>query len=165
MIQTEYDKQALDFINKTGLKIIKKFTGNRSYFPDDKEKNIYRDTYKITFIKNKSKYSFDYGDSIHNSQLRMQSKRYKNDCHAFGMSLEKPANYKEPSDYDILACLEKYDPESLENFADNFGYDLNTDSITELSHIKRIYNTCQKQYDNLNYLFSEEEMEELREIQ
>ena len=64
-----------------------------------------------------------------------------------------------PSPYDILACLEKYDYNSFEDFCSELGYD------TDSRSAERIYNECKEQYLQLCSLYNEEEMEMLREIQ
>lgn len=43
--QSEFDKQATDFLNKTGATIEIKFSHNGKHFDDDKQS---RDIYKIT---------------------------------------------------------------------------------------------------------------------
>ena len=64
-----------------------------------------------------------------------------------------------PNEYDVLACLEKYDPGTFEDFCSEFGYD--EDSKTA----ERIYIAVIKQYKDLTKIFTEEQMEELSEIQ
>lgn len=64
-----------------------------------------------------------------------------------------------PSEYDVLACLEKYDPGTFEDFCSEFGYD--EDSKTA----ERIYIAVIKEYKDLTRIFTEEQMEELSEIQ
>ena len=64
-----------------------------------------------------------------------------------------------PNEYDVLACLETYDPGTLEDFCSEFGYD--EDSKTA----ERIYIAVIKEYKDLTKIFTEEQMEELSEIQ
>jgi hypothetical protein len=63
-----------------------------------------------------------------------------------------------PSEYSILACLTKYDPESFENFCKEFGYD--EDSRTT----ERTYNSVVKEWQNVCMIWADNEIEELREI-
>ena len=70
---------------------------------------------------------------------------------------EKKAAAK-PTEYDILVCLNKHDPGNFEEFCCEFGYD--EDSKTA----DRIYITVIKEYKQLERIFTEEQMEELREI-
>ena len=65
----------------------------------------------------------------------------------------------EPTNYDILTCLTKYDPETFENFCSEFGYD--EDSIKAL----KTYEAVKKESADLQTLFNEEELNELAEIQ
>jgi hypothetical protein len=68
-------------------------------------------------------------------------------------------DWKEPSDYSVLACLQKYDCGTLEDFCSEFGYD--TDSI----RARKTYEAVRDEYLNLAKLFSDEELKEMAEIQ
>lgn len=63
-----------------------------------------------------------------------------------------------PSNYDILACLQKYPVDSLENFCSDFGYD--TDSIKANS----LYLAVQKEYMQVASIWNDSELEQLQEI-
>jgi hypothetical protein len=65
---------------------------------------------------------------------------------------------KEPNAYDVLAGLTKYDPETLKDFCDSYGYD--KDSRTA----EKIYLAVVKEYENLKMLFSDEELIKLQDI-
>jgi hypothetical protein len=91
---SEYDQQAIDFLNKTGATIDVKFSHSGKHFDGDKED---RGIYKVTISRNKREYSFQFGQSIINSGA--------------------------PSFYDILSCLTKYDPGLFEDFCSEMGYD------------------------------------------
>ena len=66
---------------------------------------------------------------------------------------------KEPTSYDVLACLTKYDPGSLEDFCSEFDYDLDSKSA------EKTYDAVREEYLNVCALFGQEEMEVLSEIQ
>lgn len=74
------------------------------------------------------------------------------------------ANYEKgerPKKYDVLACLETYDYiDSLEDFAKEFGYDIEED----YKGTEKIYKACMKQSEKLHGLFTDEELEMLSEI-
>ena len=63
-----------------------------------------------------------------------------------------------PSAYDILAAVEKYGYDSFSDFCDAFGY--STDSISAME----TYLACGEEYAGLRRIFTEGQMEELREI-
>jgi hypothetical protein len=75
----------------------------------------------------------------------------------FGQSLAKGA--VPPTAYDILSCIQKYDVGSFENFCGDFGYD--EDSRTA----ERVYKAVRKEYAGVQRIFSEEEIDEMQEIQ
>lgn len=61
-------------------------------------------------------------------------------------------------EYDVLACLEKYDYGSFHDFCHRFCY------CEEEYIAKKLYNNCVRQYRSLCRIFTPEQMEELREI-
>jgi hypothetical protein len=133
-----YEQQAIDFLNATNTSITFKFKKHAPHFIGEKES---RDIWRVK-IKNKLwSFSFDFGQSISNVG-------------------------KQPSAYDILACLTKNDPEDFHWFCSNFGYnqyDENTGKENRTA--KRIYNSVCKEWANVSKLFSEDQIEQLQEIQ
>ena len=87
-------------------------------------------------------------------QLKRGQKSY---TFEFGQSIQSGA--EEPTLYDVLACLQKYDVGTFENFCGDFGY--NTDN----RHVKKIYKAVLKEWNNVESFFSESELLELQEIQ
>ena len=63
-----------------------------------------------------------------------------------------------PSEYDILAAVEKYSYDSFSDFCDAVGY--STDSISAME----TYLACGEEYAGLRRIFTEEQMKMLREI-
>lgn len=162
----EYDKQALDFLTKIHTQIEIKFLKWDYYFDDDKDK---RDIYEVTLKRGTRAYTFKFGNSIFHSgryiaytkdgKVLINDKKKaalarvgRDDC-----KLNK--DFKEPSAYDILACMQKYDVGSFKDFCADFGY--NEDSIKA----EKIYKAVIDEYNNLKMLFSDAELEEMGEIQ
>jgi hypothetical protein len=85
------EKQALDFLEKTGCKMEINFKENRKYFLNDKEP---RDVYEIKITRGSRAWSFDFVNLIYNTGIK-------------------------PTSYDILACLTKYEPSSFDEFGDD----------------------------------------------
>lgn len=131
-IINEYDQQASDFLKKSKVKIIKEYVRHGKHFVDD---TATRDIYEITIRRKDKESSFMFGQSVMNS-----SKKIK------------------PTDYDVLSCLTKYDPGTLEDFCSEFGYD--TDSI----RAGKTYKGVCKEWLMVSNFFTEAEIEELREI-
>ena len=63
-----------------------------------------------------------------------------------------------PTEYDILACVEKYGYDSFSDFCSEFGY--STDSISA----RETFLACGEEYAGLRRIFTEEQMEKMREI-
>lgn len=96
-----------------------------------------RDIYDIT-LKNKThSYTFKFGQSIYNSGFY----------------------YGNITRYNVLSCLTKYDPETFEYFCGEFGYD--TDSRKAL----KVYEAVCVEWDEVCKLFTDTQIEALREIQ
>ena len=75
----------------------------------------------------------------------------------FGQSIAETG--KKPSAYSVLACLEKYEYIDFNDFCSNFGYD------TDSRKAEKTYKAVKKEYEKLCKIFTEEEIEKLREIQ
>lgn len=130
-----YNEQTINFLKATKSTLTIDYLATEPN-PNWKDDKAYCNHYKCVLRHNRKQYTFDFWDSIHNTE--------------YGI---------EPNEYDILACLEKYQPEdTFEGFCYEFGYD--TDSISAL----RIYKAVCKQYKALCRLYNEEEMALLAEI-
>jgi hypothetical protein len=86
--------------------------------------------------------------------LKKDGKQYS---FKFGQSIAEGSN--EPTLYDVLACLQKYDVGTFEDFCGNFGYD------EDSRKAEKIYKAVCKEYEGMQRLFNEEELELLQEIQ
>ena len=130
-METTYEQQAIDFLNTTSTAMKVKFLANDFYFDGDKEP---RDIYQITLINKLHKFVFKFGQSI-------------------------AGQGTEPTAYDVLACLTKYDPGTFDNFCGDYGYEIDSRKAF------KIYKAVRREYKNLCLLFSEEQLEQLSEIQ
>ena len=172
---SEYDQQAIDFLKKTGAEIKVEFIKNGKHFDSDKEN---RDIYSVTLSKGGRSYTFNFGQSIAHSGrymvgYKMAGNHIHRDAKPFndhkeakralffgqGMRIIPNPKFEEPSAYSVLACLQKYDVGSLEDFCGEFGYD------TDSKEADKIYEAVKDEYMNVSRLFSEAELEEMREIQ
>ena len=134
LMTNEYEKQGIEFLEKHNIKMEVKFLKHDFYFVDDKEK---RDIFKITFKRKNKQFSLTFGQAIN--------------------------SHNEPTPYDVLTCLEKYEIGSFEDFCLCYGYD--DYKLSEYPKVKKIYNACVKQYKQVKNFFTDKEIEELKEIQ
>jgi len=130
-----YDQQAADFLEKTGTTFHCEYLKYDTHFIGETKE---RDIYKICLKKGRKRYTLRFGASIRDSR-------------------SYPKN--PPTPYRILAALTKYDPGEFEDFCTDCGY--NEDS----RNAEKIYKAVKKEWQNVNRLFSENEIEMLREIQ
>lgn len=175
---SKYEQQANDFLAKTGVIIDVVFLKHDKHFVDDKET---RDIYEVTIKRDSRSYKFNFGQSIHcsgeyvvlenlrnkiwierntNGKWAFTKEEYKK-IHNYSNSKEiiKNDNFKIPSAYSILSCLQKYEIGTFKNFCDDFGYD--TDSIKA----SKVYEAVTKEYLEIKTLFNDKELEEMAEIQ
>ena len=129
-MNTDYNKQAGTFLNITQTMFKAEFKRHDFYFDDDKEQ---RDIYRITLKNRLHTYRFNFGQSITNTGIA-------------------------PRPYDVLACLQKYEVGTFENFCADFGYD--TDSRSAY----KTYKAVMKEWKNVELLFTPEHLEQLQEI-
>lgn len=151
---------------------------NRKYFPEDKET---RDVYDIKIERGSRVWKFEFGNSMNDSEFVAvygktkypipASFREKSNSEIalyvkqnlqsdFGtVKADRIIRPVPPSEYDVLSCLTKYDPESFEDFCSEYGYD--SDSKTA----DRVYAAVKEEWLNVCRIWSDSEIEELREIQ
>ncbi len=157
---SEYQEQALKFLEKCNAKININFAYiGRNEFWDEDDKTR-REVYRITINTPRGEYSFWFYDSIYNYERKLAIDKKLNNLITGRQSadLKKERKTLVPNEYDVLACLTKYDPGTFKNFCDCFGYD--NDSI----RAQKIYFLVQDEYENLCRIFTSEQMDLLSEI-
>ena len=177
-METNYEKQATDFLEKTGCKMTITYKENRKYFPNDKET---RDVYEVKIERGSRVWKFKFGNSINNSEFVAvygktkypipASFREKSNSEIalyvkqnlqsdFGtVKADRIIRPVPPSKYSVLACLTKFDPGSFEDFCSEYGYD--SDSKTA----DRVYAAVKEEWLNVCRIWVDSEIEELCEIQ
>ena len=134
----EYDKQAEDFLKKTGTTFnVIAYKGRNPMHKDDKDM---MDKWLVEFVRGDEEWSFD-----------------------FYMGLGH--NGAKPSAYDVLACIQKYEVDSFEEFCAEFGYDMYDNNY--MGYNKRsweIYRAVCDEYEEVQRMFGDV-LEELSEIQ
>lgn len=169
---TEYQAQAKQFLADSNATMEISFIGKEipsHWLGETKPHN----KYQFTITTPKGKYTSYFWDSLHNTEVSEVSERtyaqqkYKAsyDClrsHEKAKARAELAKLKAnaiPTEYDILACVEKYGYDSFSDFCAEFGY--STDSISA----RETFLACGEEYVCLRRIFTEEQMEELRKIQ
>ena len=134
---TTYEQQAQEFLEKCNARMEIGFIGcmkNDKW--EDKES---RNRYEVTLSTPNGSMTFPFWDSLMNTH-----------------------NKEVPSAYSILACLEKYDVGTIDDFVYEFGYEVR--KWSDVKRIESIYNAVVKEYKNLCRIFTPEQMNMLREI-
>lgn len=125
----DYEKQALYFAKKYGVKLEILGSEYKTMWGEQQKRSVF----KCKLSRNSKSYTFEFGQSIANGS-------------------------NDPTMYDILTCLTKYDPETFENFCAEFGYDINSRKD------EKTYKAVCKEYEAVERLFGDI-MDELQEIQ
>jgi hypothetical protein len=133
-MNTDYQKQAIDFLNATSTSFQATFKKHDFYFYGDKEQ---RDIFRVTLKNKLHTYRFNFGQSIADSTGDGENK---------------------PTPYDVLACLTKYEVGSFENFCGDYGYDIDSRKAY------KIYKAVLKEWKNIEFLLTHEQIELLQEI-
>ena len=173
---TDYERQAKDFLASCNAIMEINFvsTEPNPNWNDEAKRNKYH--FIITTPKGRMQGNF--WDSIFNTELCNMTleqyfrKRYKRSAKDSTYSEQNKAKREldflkadaKPTEYSILACLEKYPVDgSIDDFMHEFGYEIrNTRDFTNLLNT---YNAVIQEYNDLCRIFTPEQMERLREIQ
>ena len=132
-----YENQAKDFLKNANAKMTIKYhdTLANETWGDYAPRNLY----KVIIKTPKGQMTTIFWDSLHNTN--------------YGI---------EPTAYDVLACLQKYDVGTIDDFVSEFGYEVN--SWQDVKRIEKIYKGCKKEYRNICRIFTDEQIEVLCEI-
>lgn len=174
-----YLDNAVNFLKSTGVTFNAEFVENALYFESD---NATRDVYSITLKRGNRIYKFKYGQSLANSSHYV--KTFNNgktikfgldgyplqgnirilDVQRYLDTFPKEENPKLvkgtlPTEYDFLACLQKYEVGTFEDFCNEFGYD------TDSRSAKKTYKAVKKEFGKVCKIWTDEEIEALQEIQ
>lgn len=183
-----YEKQAQDFLDKTQTTFKAEYIKTGFHFDSDKEeRDIYKITLqrgnrKMVFnfgaslndsqdwlirknIETKKIRKFPLNQFLTNGREYLSDKLLLNDLKEKQIFLEGKIIFedeiirrKTPTPYAVLACLQKYEVGSFENFCDEFGY--NVDS----RKAEKTYNAVAKEWQEVQKLWSDGEIALLQEI-
>lgn len=175
---SQYNDAVSIVAESLNLEFKAEFLENNYYFQGDKDK---RDIYIITLKRGQRKYTFKFGQSINKSgffasygrqkyELPREKMNLKN--HELKMFVKSKFNWDfgkisndkivypiAPTLYDVLACVQKYDVGTFEDFCSEFGYE------TDSRNAKKTYKAVVKEYDKMCSLFNNDELKVLQEIQ
>lgn len=159
METTDYQKQAVDFLEKHGVKIRISLSDTKTAPWDKGEHQGRREDrhhYRVTLSRQKREHeAYDPHKTIRPS-LRLNRLTFD-----FWGSVNDFNEGREPTAYDVLACIsgDANYPDKFEDFCSEMGMD--TDSISALQTFRR----CSSFAKRLRDFFSPEELEGLSEIQ
>ena len=133
-MKTTYETDAQEVLNKMGVKFQARFVGWGRHFETDKAN---RNIWNVQLSRNGQRISFKFGQSTHDSAIQPR---------------------KEPTAYELLACITKSDPDTFENFCGDYGYD------ADAKHAQKIYRAVVREWQKVERFFSADEIDALQEI-
>ena len=133
---SEHEKKAEDFLQKHGIRFKPRFLRYGAHFTETDES---RDIFRCTFRRGRARLVIpEFGQSLNDSD---------------------GGGGNPPHPYDVLACIQKYDPGTFENFCGDIGAD------TDSRSAEKTYKAVAKEWKRVEAFFSAEELEALQEIQ
>jgi hypothetical protein len=160
-----YTKQARDFLEKTETELRVAFVRHGTHFVDDKET---RDVYECLLFRGDRMFKFEFGNSIVASCKFRYGSLVANDMQTLSKMAKRHLakgevmenkSFAVPTAYDVLTCLQKHDVGTFKDFCSEFGYD------EDSRKAEKIFRAVVVEYGNVRKIWSEEEIELLREIQ
>lgn len=133
----EYINQARDFLRECNAKM--KITWIGCEINNDWNDNIRLNVYRATIKTPMGVMWVKFWDSAYNTERGI-----------------------EPTEYDVLACLEKYDAGTIDDFVNEYGYEVN--DWEDVKRIQNTYNAVKRQYNSLCRCFTPDQIEAMREI-
>lgn len=172
---TEYERQAKDFLASCNTIMEINFVCTETGL--DWDKGVKHDKYHYIITTPKGTMSGDFWDSAFNTELRNMTleqyfrKKYNRSAKDSTYSEQNKAKREldflkanaKPTEYSILACLEKYPVDgSIDDFMHEYGYEIR--STRDFTNLLNTYNAVIQEYNDLCRIFTSEQMERLREI-
>ena len=133
----EYVKQAREFLEACNATM--KITWIGCEINKNWNDNIRRNVYRATIKTPKGVVWVKFWDSAYNTERGM-----------------------EPTEYDVIACLEKYDAGTIDDFVNEYGYEVN--EWADVKRIQSLYNAVKRQYKSLCRCFTPDQINAMREI-
>lgn len=180
----EYEKQASDLLQEFGVTFEARYVGNACPMscPDrddmseagkfPRKKHIHGDQHLCTLSRPGKVATFDFWNSYRDQEIAHfvakrawgwvkapWATRSFDDYRAARNWLLKTEFSPLPTAYDLLACLQKYEPGTFRNFCGDFGY--SDDSIKALE----TYKAVQDEFEKVRRFFTAGEIEKLQEVQ
>ena len=137
---TDYELQAKMFLKETNSKMTITRSELIDRFPGDKTATGNRWSYTVKIRRNGMSFQTIFYESINNY---IENKR--------------------PSQYDILACLQKYEvADDIWDFAQEYGYEIHCK--TDYNSVAKTHKACKREYEKLYRMYADV-WEKFQEIQ
>lgn len=158
-----YTNQANGFLrkNKIECEIVYSHTGK--HFDGDTEA---RDIYNVTFKEGERQFSIVFGASINATRKRVLALG-NSLCDLNGRFLSATRRSRlleesKPTAYNVLASLQKYEVGDLDDFLNEYGYEVK--KAGDLRRLQKLFIAVYEEWDKVRRFFTSEELDALRDI-
>ena len=162
---SDYVKQAKDFLASCNATMEIEYVGVEVPKWDTKPHCAYDCTIKTP----RGTMMVHFYDSLHNTEIMQMTTKQFMERHPW-YSVSKASKMLQakkadatPNEYHILACLEKYEVGSMDDFMYEFGYEIRC--VADMTKFIDTYNAVVKEYNDVRRCFTEEQIEAMQEIQ
>ena len=124
---SEYNERAKAFLDRIGATVKIEFAHYGKHFFDDRDN---RNVYRVAVERNNKRYTYMFGDSVHNTQNKIR-----------------------PTEYDVLSCLTYGEWRDEWDFGNEFGYEVRDKLSYEA--MRRAYFGCKKETAAIDRLFGD----------
>ena len=160
-------KSFLEDVNATCTIIYGGLSRNQNWNEEEKH-----NWYDVTITTPKGNMSYIFWDSIYNTKISEMTleqyvhKHYKLELYDLSYAEKSKANRElqklkdnaKPDEYDVVSCLQMYDVGTFSDFCNEFGFD------EDSRKAERMYIATINEYKSLERIFTEEQLEILRNI-
>lgn len=154
--------QFLSYSDKIKISTIKKAylydAELRKVIDKNKARKIYNEFIKANTTKYSTVHVFPYEWFLNEIEQKLIQKATELKERNFGEGVQSE-KIKHPNAYDVLTCLQKYEVGTFENFCADFGYD------EDSRKAYKVYESVVVEWENIEKLFTIEQLEQLKEIQ
>ena len=169
---SKYVKQAKDFLEHCNATMEINYVGLEKPNWDNQPHR----TYDCTIKTPRGTMMVHFYDSLHNTEVYMPydelyERRYYRKYN--GLTIQEKARFQKqvkeerekaiPTEYSVIACLQKYDVGSMDDFMYEFGYEIKC--VDDMTNFINSYNGVVKEYNDIRRCFTEEQIEAMQEIQ
>lgn len=152
-VKSQYEIDAENTLEEMGVTFTPVYVGHTFAKWDDKKKyRLSRATWNCTFSRGGKSFSIQFFESIACSYGTYRDFKGREQMD-YGKKIAP-----KPSAYSVIACIQKNDPDTFENFCGDYGY------VTNSRKALKTYLAVQEEWTKVRRFFTQAELERIQEI-